>query len=112
MGTLGEYSVDTLEAAAARALQIKLEFFEPQALSNLVWGMAKLSVRPASGFYEAASLAAQGMSESLNAQHISNLAYSFARMGIRDEVLFASLSAAAQSRIHEFTSVGLQTTAY
>eukprot|EP00929_Paragymnodinium_shiwhaense_P051994 TRINITY_DN26080_c0_g1_i1.p1 TRINITY_DN26080_c0_g1~~TRINITY_DN26080_c0_g1_i1.p1 ORF type:complete len:688 (+),score=107.70 TRINITY_DN26080_c0_g1_i1:107-2065(+) len=108
---LEEFDEEMLHAAAGRAVQIDLQFFEPQALANLIWSFGKLKILP-SDFFNEASVAAQGIAGNFSAQELAMVAWSYGRMGIRDEKLFASLSAAAQSKIDDFTPQGLGNMAY
>lgn len=98
--------VPLLTSSAQTALT-NIDEFEPQHISNLLWGFAKLNFKPPKPLLTAAALRCLSHVNLFKGQELANLAFAFASLGHHPVELFDSLATEVHVRAFEFKPMEL-----
>jgi len=94
-------------AACLDTLGDTLQTFEPQHVSNLVWGLAKSGSRPSQEFMLDVSDALSGQMCLYSPQEVFNVCWGFATMGFASQTVAAETLAELEARGSEFGGLEL-----
>jgi RAP domain len=105
------HKAPSLFKAIAKAAQVRINDFNPQALSNTAWAFAT-SNHEAPSLFDAIARAAQVRINDFDPRALSNMAWSFATLNHGAPTLLDAIANAAQVQINEFNPQDLANTAW
>jgi RAP domain len=97
--------------AIARAALVRIDEFNPQALSNTAWAFAKLN-HGAPALFDAIESAAPACIGDFTPQNLANTAWAFASLNQGAPGLLDAIAKAALVQIHDFNPQALSNTAW
>jgi hypothetical protein len=96
-------TISLWHALTQRSLKLNSREFQPQAIANLMWGLATAGVPPGDALVFAMSAEAVSKAQAFNTQNIANLMLSLAKLHVSPSAeLVQAMSAAAVSKAEDF----------